>query len=168
MPSQRSKGLDSRLSWGAVHQPSSLGWAQHISKRSPTIPEHMTKLQPCGFDLRSLPPFTGVPRGPGLKVPHGVLFGQFWAPASKCPKECFLSGFWHFWAQETPKSTQKALFGALRGRCPKSLKKHSVGHFQARGHSCKWRQGSQVLTALAVSVAGAVSVRTATLRIVGA
>ena len=65
-----------------------------------------------GFSLRSLPPFTGVLRGLGLKVPHGVLFEQFWA---------------------------------LRGRCPKLLKKHSVGHFQAQApkHSCKWRQGSQ-------------------------
>ena len=34
--------------------------------------------------------------GPGLKVPPGVLFGQFWALASECPKECFLSAFWHF------------------------------------------------------------------------
>ena len=44
-----------------------------------------------------------------------------------------------------PKNTQKALFGALRGRCPKLLKKHSVGHFQARApeQSCKWRPGSQ-------------------------
>ena len=96
--------------------------------------------------LRSRPPFTGVLRGPGLKVPHGVLFEQFWAPASECPKECFLSAFWPvFWALKVPKSTQKALFGALRGRCPKLLKKHSVGHFQARApeHSCKWRPGSQ-------------------------
>ena len=53
--------------------------------------------------------FTGVLRGPGLKVPHGVLFEQFWAPASECPKECFLSAFWPFWAQKKPKSTQKAL-----------------------------------------------------------
>ena len=75
--------------------------------------------------LRSLPPFTGVLQGPGLKVPHGVFFR---------PKK-------------TPKSTQKALFGALRGRCPKLLKKHSVGHFQVRAleHSCKWRKGSQIL-----------------------
>ena len=38
--------------------------------------------------LRSRPPFTGVLRGPGQKVPHGVLFECFWAPASECPKEC--------------------------------------------------------------------------------
>ena len=59
--------------------------------------------------LRSRLPFTGVLRGPGLKVPHGVLFEQFWAPGSKCPKECFLSAFWRFWGQKMPKNTQKAL-----------------------------------------------------------
>ena len=36
--------------------------------------------------LRSRPPFTGLLRGPSLKVPHGVLFGQFWAGAQNCPK----------------------------------------------------------------------------------
>ena len=36
--------------------------------------------------LRSRPPFTEVPRGPGLKGPHGVLFEQFWAPASEWPQ----------------------------------------------------------------------------------
>ena len=56
-------------------------------------------------------------------------FERFWAIASECPKECFLSAFGPFLR---PKSTQQALFGALRGNCPKSLKKHSVGHFQAR------------------------------------
>ena len=83
--------------------------------------------------------YRNVP-GPGLKVPHGVLFEQFWAPASECPKECSCA-FWGFWG---PKSTRKALFGALRGRCPKLLKRHSMGHFQARApqHSCKWRPGS--------------------------
>ena len=56
-----------------------------------------------------------------------------------------MSAFWRFLAPKVPKSTQKALFGALRGRRPKLLKKHSVGHFQARApeHSCKWRPGSQ-------------------------
>ena len=86
----------------------------------------------CGFQvLRSRPPFTGVLRGPGLKVPHGVLFGQFWAPASECPKECFLSAFGRFLGLKMPK---------LQGSCPKLSKKHSVGHFQARApeHSCKW------------------------------
>ena len=94
--------------------------------------------------MRSRPPFTGVLRGPGLKVPHGVLFEQFSAPASECPKECFWSVFLSL-AQKGQKTLQKALFGALRGRGPKLLKKHCVGHFQARApeHSCKWRPGSQ-------------------------
>ena len=74
--------------------------------------------------LRSRPPFTGVLRGPGLKVPLGVLFGQFRALASECPKECFLSALWRSLGLKMPKSTHKALFGALP-------KKHSVGHFQA-------------------------------------
>ena len=46
--------------------------------------------------LRSRPPFTGVLWGLGLKVPHRVLFEQFWAPASEYPKsafECFLAFF---------------------------------------------------------------------------
>ena len=65
-------------------------------------------------------------------MPPGVLFGQFWAPASECPKECFLSAFWRFLGLTMPKSTlwgtprqvpkiaQKALRGALSGPGPKS------------------------------------------------
>ena len=77
-------------------------------------------------------------RGSGWKVPPGVLFECFGEPGSECPKECFLSAFWRFWGQ-------KALFGALGGRCPKTLKKHSGGALSARApeHSCKWRLGSQ-------------------------
>ena len=76
-------------------------------------------------ELRSQPPFTGVLRGPGRKVPPGVLFECFWAPGSECSKECLLSVFWRFLGPKTPKNTQKALFGALGGRGPKALKKHS-------------------------------------------
>ena len=65
--------------------------------------------------LRSRPPFTGVLRGPGLKVPHGVLFKQFWAPASECPKECFSSAFFGGFI------AQKALRGALSGPGPGAL-----------------------------------------------
>ena len=88
-------------------------------------------------DLRSRPPFTGVLRGPGLKVPHGVLFEQFWAPASECPRECFLSVFWRFFGpknakkhskntlwgtpRQVPKIAQKALRGALSGPGPGAL-----------------------------------------------
>ena len=116
--------------------------------------------QKDSLSLRSWPPFTGVLRGQGPKVPHGVLFEQFWAPASECPKECFLGAFGHFKAQKMPKSTQKALLEALRGRCPKLPKKHSVGHFQARApeHSCKWRPGSQVSLSLSLSLSLAASV----------
>ena len=80
-----------------------------------------------------------VLRGRGLKVPHRVLFERFWAIASECPKKCFLSAFWRFLGLENAKKHSKN--GALRGNCPKSLKKHSVGHFQ---RSCKWRPGSKV------------------------
>ena len=77
----------------------------------------------CDFSLRSRPPFTGVLRGPGLKVPHRVLFEQFWAPASECPKECFLSAFWPLWdtQRQVPKIAQKALRGALAGPGPGAL-----------------------------------------------
>ena len=78
--------------------------------------------------LRSRPPFTAVLRGPGLKVPPGVLFGCFWAPGSECPKECFLALF----SPKNAESTQKALFGALGATCPKTLKNHSGGRFPAR------------------------------------
>ena len=71
--------------------------------------------------LRSRPPFTGVLRGPGLKVPHGVLFEQFWAPASECPKECFFECFWAFFG---PK------------KCQKALRKHSLGHSEAGAQIC--------------------------------
>ena len=84
-------------------------------------------------------------QGPGPEsAPPGVLFECFWAPGSECPQECFLSAFWRSLAPKTPKSTQKGLFGALGARCPKTLKKHSGGHFPARApeHSCKWRMGS--------------------------
>ena len=74
--------------------------------------------------------------------------------------ECFSNVFGHMpWSDpksvfrvllgtlgaKNAKEHSKALFGALRGKCPKSLEKHSVGHFQARApeHSCKWRPGSQ-------------------------
>ena len=72
----------------------------------------------------------------GEVPPPGVLFGQFWAPASECPKECFLSAFWRFlgpknakkhskstlWGtpRQVPKPAQKALRGALSGPGPKS------------------------------------------------
>ena len=95
--------------------------------------------------LRSRPPFTGVPRGPRRKLPHRVLFDCFCAPGSECPTECFLIVFWRFWAQKAPKNTQKALFGALRARCSKALKKQFPA--RAPGHSCKWRPGSQPIRA---------------------
>ena len=59
--------------------------------------------------LRSRLPFTGVLRGPGRKVPPGVLFERSWAPGSECPKERFLSVFWHLLGSKGAKSTQKAL-----------------------------------------------------------
>ena len=58
---------------------------------------------------------------------------KFWAPASECPKECFLSAFWRFLGLKMTKSTQKALFGALRGRCPKLPKKALRGALSGPG-----------------------------------
>ena len=65
--------------------------------------------------LRSRPPFAGVLRAPGQKVPHEVLFECFWAPASECPKECFSSAF--------------GTFGAKKRQ--EALKKHSLGKSEA-------------------------------------
>ena len=83
----------------------------------------------CAIVLRSRPPFTGVPRGPSLKVPHGVLFEQFWAPASECPKECFLSAFWG------PKQRQKALFGGTPRQARESAQKALRGTLSGSGPS---------------------------------
>ena len=99
--------------------------------------------------MRSQPPFTGVLRGPGPESAPGVLFECFLGTWLRVPQrvlfECFLA---LFFAPKTPKSTRKALFGALGARCPKTLKKHSGGHFRARApeHSCKWRLGFQFFT----------------------
>ena len=87
------------------------------------------------LDLRSRPPFTGVPRRPGRKVPHGVLFECFWAPGSECPKKCFLSVFGHLsglksfkkhskntlWGTPSQVPIAKALRGALSGPGPWAL-----------------------------------------------
>ena len=77
---------------------------------------------------------------PIFAIPVAIYRSAFRARAGKCPTDCFLSApksffecFWDsFGAKKTPKSTQKALFGALRARCPKTLKKQSVGHFPAQ------------------------------------
>ena len=67
--------------------------------------------------------------GTCLGVPQRVLF------------ECFLA----LLGLKNAKKHSKSSLGALRGKCPKALEKHSVGHFPARApqHSCKWRPGSQ-------------------------
>ena len=46
---------------------------------------------------------------------------------------------------ECQKALLRALFGALRARCLKSLEKHSLGHLPAWAlwHSCGWRPGTQ-------------------------
>ena len=55
------------------------------------------------FALRSRPPSTGLPRGPGRKVPQRVLLEWFWAPgsehfralpAARCPKKHSKSTLW--------------------------------------------------------------------------
>ena len=101
------------------------GWAWSLLKD-----RHVFYLQV----LASRPPITGVLRGPGRKVPHGVLFECSWAPGSECPTECFLSAFWRFlspksakkhskstsWGtpSQVPNNTQKALREALSGPGP--------------------------------------------------
>ena len=67
-----------------------------------------------------------------IAIPAAIYRSAFRARAGKCFPECFLSAFWRFLGLKMPKGTQKALFGALRGRCPKLPKKHSGGHFPAR------------------------------------
>ena len=76
------------------------------------------------FVLRSRPPFIGVPRRTGLKVPHGAFFEQLWAPVPECPKECFLAEKMPkkhsknpLWGtpRRVPQIAQKALRGALSG-----------------------------------------------------
>ena len=75
----------------------------------------------------------------------GARACAFWAILGPCLGEPQREWFLTFLGPKNAKKHSKALFWLLRGRCPKSLKKHSVAHFQAwaRGHSCKWRQGSQ-------------------------
>ena len=73
--------------------------------------------------MRSPAPFTGVLRGLGLKVPHGVLFEQFWAPGSECPKECFLSVFLAFFGPKTPKKTLKKHFWGTLSQVPRIAQK---------------------------------------------
>ena len=95
---------------------------------------------------RSRPPFTGVPRGPDLKVPHGVLFEQLWAPASECPKECFLSAFRHFLAPKNAENNSKSTLWGTPRQVPKVAQKalrRALSLNRAPGHSCKWRPGSQ-------------------------
>ena len=80
--------------------------------------------------LRSLPPFTGVPRGPGLKVPHsafGVILGTClgvpqrvlfeWFLGLLGPKNAKKHSKRSLWGtpRQVPKITQKALAGALSG-----------------------------------------------------
>ena len=88
---------------------------------------HPPNLGGMGFQGSSPGPF-GLQERSGatwLGVPHGVLF------------ECFLA---LLGLKKRQKAVKKALRGALRARCPKTLKKHSV---RAPERSCKWRPGSQ-------------------------
>ena len=73
------------------------------------------------LDLRSRPPFTGVPQGPRPESAPRSVFRVFWAPVSECPEECFLSVFFGVFLpqkKQKKKNTQKALRGALSGPGP--------------------------------------------------
>ena len=107
-------------------------------------------MQLKGVVLRSRPPFTGVLRAPGRKVPPGVLFERFWAPGSECPKECFLSAFWHFWGSKSAKKHSKSTLWGTRSQVPKNTQKALRGTFRPGPpeHSCKWRPGSHGLCAI--------------------
>ena len=66
--------------------------------------------------------------------------GCFWALASECPTESFLSVFWYLWGRakkDAKKHSKRTLWGTP-SQVPKSTQKHSVGHFPARApeHFC--------------------------------
>ena len=84
------------------------------------------------------------PWAPG-KCPPECLLSVFGHLAPSAPKSVFLSVFWRFWGLNNAIKHSKAIFGVFGARCPKTLGKHSGGHFPARApeHSCKWRLGSQ-------------------------
>ena len=86
------------------------------------------------------------PKPPNPQIPSRHLQECSGSRAGKCPAECFLSDFGHlarsalesaFWvlfgtfrARKTLKSTQKALFRALRARCQNHSKSTPGGTFQ--------------------------------------
>ena len=68
-------------------------------------------------------------QGPGLENAPRSAFGHL-------PQRVL---FESFWCLMSPKSAKKHSKSTLWGRCPKALKKHTVGHFPAwaAGHSCE-------------------------------
>ena len=55
-------------------------------------------------------------RGPGRKVPPGVLFQCFWAPGSECPRECFLA----LLGPKNAKKHSKSTLWGTRSQVPKT------------------------------------------------
>ena len=91
---------------GITHKPDVPGLAQTVPRTLLRTTDHQIPLF-----LRSWPPFTGVPRGPGQKVPHGVFFEWFRAPGSECPKALKKHSVRHFSARD-PKHSCKWLPGS--------------------------------------------------------
>ena len=135
------------LSWGKPKVPLVQGFGNFPFLLSKKVHHRSTTLPLTSFFAIPAAIYRSA-QGPGPESAPRSAVWVIGAPGSECPTKCFLSAFWNsrFLGPKVPKNTRKALFGALRARCPKSLKKHSVGHFQARGpgHSCKWRLGSQL------------------------
>ena len=111
--SERPKSAPTHTSqiWGVTIHPSNLGGeSSEITCFTVVFEVHFLKSSPPKFGGYG---FSGVLLGICLSVPQRVLF------------ECFLACF----RPRQPKSTQKALRGALPARAP--------------AHSCKWRPESQ-------------------------
>ena len=89
---------------------------------------------PLGTQL----PFPGVRKGPGRKVPHGVLFECIWLGVPQTVLFWVLF-FGDLWVPKAPKKLKKHFFGALRARRPSQVrKKGSFGRGVFSENSIFW------------------------------